>query len=108
MHSIENRCVIGPENILFAGMAMRTAFSPEILQAGAVKGLNNTLSGGKWNVKGLINTLSGGKWHVKGLNNTLSGGKWSVGYLSAFGSAVVLVYALQPVWERGEGGGTSL
>ena len=37
--STESRCVIGPENILFLGV--RASFSPEILQAGAVMGLNN-------------------------------------------------------------------
>ena len=36
-HSIENRCHIEAENILFAGMSVH--FSPEILLAGAVKGL---------------------------------------------------------------------
>ena len=38
MHSIESRCAIGPENVLF-GMCVRAFFSPEILHAGAVKGL---------------------------------------------------------------------
>ena len=31
--------VIGPENRLFAGASVLHSFSPEILQAGAVKGL---------------------------------------------------------------------
>ena len=35
MRSIESRCVTGPENIPFAG----ASFSPEIVQAGEVKGL---------------------------------------------------------------------
>ena len=35
--NFESRCVIGPENIPFLGV--RAAFSPDILQAGAVKGL---------------------------------------------------------------------
>ena len=37
-HSTENRCVIGPENILFLRRVCAT-FGPENLQAGAVKGL---------------------------------------------------------------------
>ena len=36
--STESRCVIGPENILFL-RHLRGSFSPEILQAGATKGL---------------------------------------------------------------------
>jgi len=32
--------VTGPSNILFAGVCISALFSPEILQAGAVKGLN--------------------------------------------------------------------
>ena len=39
MHSIEIRFYIGPENILFAGVCV-LFLSPEILRAGAVKGLN--------------------------------------------------------------------
>ena len=39
--STESRCVIGPENVLSAGH-VRAAFCPEILQAGAVKGLTRT------------------------------------------------------------------
>ena len=35
---IDRKCVMGPENIPFAGR-FRTSFSPEIVQAGAVKGL---------------------------------------------------------------------
>ena len=35
--STESRCVTGPENILFLGVL--ASFSPEMLQAGAVKGL---------------------------------------------------------------------
>ena len=38
MHSIENRCIIGPGNVLFASASVHLAL-PEILQAGAVKGL---------------------------------------------------------------------
>ena len=38
-HTIESRCVTGPENILFSGASMHF-FWPGILQAGAVKGLN--------------------------------------------------------------------
>ena len=38
-HSIENRCVTGPESILFAGRVPRASFSPDNLPAGAVKGL---------------------------------------------------------------------
>ena len=41
MHNIENRCVIGPENVLFCRL-VRTLFSPEILQAVAVMGLKFT------------------------------------------------------------------
>ena len=37
-HGIESRCVIGAENILFAGASMH--HSARILQAGAVKGLS--------------------------------------------------------------------
>ena len=33
--------VIGAENVLFAGRRVRAAFSPDILQAGAVKELIN-------------------------------------------------------------------
>ena len=40
MHSLESRGVIGPENIPFAGASVHI-FRPEILQAGAVKGLTN-------------------------------------------------------------------
>ena len=39
-YRIDSRCVIGPENILFPGASVYLAFSPKILQAGAVKGLN--------------------------------------------------------------------
>ena len=38
MHSIESRFVIGPSNILFAGVYL-CPFSAEIVQAWAVKGL---------------------------------------------------------------------
>ena len=38
MHGTESRCVIEQEIILFAGR-VSASFSPEILQAGAVKGL---------------------------------------------------------------------
>ena len=41
--SIEVRFVIGPQNILFAGVCVRF-FSPEIVWAGAEKGLINTHS----------------------------------------------------------------
>ena len=37
-HSIESKCVIGPENYTVC-RRVRASFSPEILQAGAVKGL---------------------------------------------------------------------
>ena len=40
MHSTESRRVMGPQNILFARMSV--TFSPEILQTGAVKGLNQS------------------------------------------------------------------
>ena len=43
-YSTESRCVIGPENTLLAGASV----SPDILQAGAVKGL----------IKGSKNSLS--------------------------------------------------
>ena len=36
MHSSESRCVVGPENILFL-RCLLPSFSPEILQAGAMK-----------------------------------------------------------------------
>ena len=39
LRRIESRFVIGPSNILFAGMYV-VLFSLEILQAGAVKGLS--------------------------------------------------------------------
>ena len=39
MHTIENRLVIGPENVLFCRL-VQALFSLEILQAGAVKGLS--------------------------------------------------------------------
>ena len=39
MHNIENRFVIRPENILFCRL-VRARFSPEMLRAVAVKGLN--------------------------------------------------------------------
>ena len=42
IHSSENRFVIRPSNILFSGVH-GTLFSPEILQAGAVKGLRWTI-----------------------------------------------------------------
>ena len=42
MLSIQSRFVIGPSNILSAGVCMCALFSPEILQAVAVKGLINT------------------------------------------------------------------
>ena len=38
MHSIESRFVAVPSNILFAGVHV-ALFSPEIVKAGAVKGL---------------------------------------------------------------------
>ena len=38
--STESRWVIGPENILYAGACVHLS-NPEILQAGAVKGLNS-------------------------------------------------------------------
>ena len=38
-HSIESRFFIGPSNVLFAGVCMSALFSPEFLQAEAVKGL---------------------------------------------------------------------
>ena len=47
MHSIQNRFVIGSENILFLQVCVCVCvcvcalFSPEILQAGAVKGLTS-------------------------------------------------------------------
>ena len=48
MQSTESRFVIGPSNILFAGVYiyiyMCVLFSLEIVQAGAVKGLITTLS----------------------------------------------------------------
>ena len=41
MHSIESRCVIGPEyNYTVCGRVL-ASFSPEILRAGAVKGLSH-------------------------------------------------------------------
>ena len=40
-HSIECRCVAGPENTLFC-RRIRASFSPEILQDGAVKGLKRS------------------------------------------------------------------
>ena len=40
-HGIECRCVAGPENTLFC-RRIRACFSPEILQAGAVKGLRRS------------------------------------------------------------------
>ena len=45
-HIIESRCVIGPGNIL------RASFSPEILQAGAVKGLAYVCTRTCWSVIG--------------------------------------------------------
>ena len=39
-HSTESRCY-RTENRLFAGASVRASFSPEILQAGAVKGLRD-------------------------------------------------------------------
>ena len=38
MHSIESRCVMGPTNILFAGVSVHLS-APKIVQAGALKGL---------------------------------------------------------------------
>ena len=39
MHSTDSRSVTGPSNILFAGVCMCALFSPETVQAVAVKGL---------------------------------------------------------------------
>ena len=38
-YSIQIRFVTGPKNILFTGVCVCILFSPEILQAGAGKGL---------------------------------------------------------------------
>ena len=43
-HTTESRCLTGPENILFL-RRVRVSFSPEILQAGAVRGLKVDCTG---------------------------------------------------------------
>ena len=45
MNSIESRCVIGLENVLFAGASVHLSARKLILQAGAVTGLNATVEG---------------------------------------------------------------
>ena len=45
-HNIENRFVIGPENVPFCRL-VQALFSPEILQAVAVKGLMGPISSTK-------------------------------------------------------------
>ena len=41
-HTIEDRVIIGPENVLFCRL-VREPFNPEILQTVAVKGLNQSV-----------------------------------------------------------------
>ena len=57
-HSTEGRCVIGPENTVC--MRIRASFSPEILQALALKGLKTSRVSSEYI---LLVTMSGYKLH---------------------------------------------